>query len=144
MSRSRDTRTEDSMIATSAPIAEPSSGRIAGRGTPVLTFAAYELATVAMIGDDADDSRDPAEWRRSLSAIAWSRAVIVHGTGAETWYYGEATRAAEVTGRCLFVETDSNHAPAWIEAAIPRQVPLLTIIRPEGRVHPAGAGSAAS
>jgi hypothetical protein len=41
---------------------------------------------VVLIGDDAGDSRDPNEWRCAISAIAWARCAIVHGTGAQAWH----------------------------------------------------------
>jgi hypothetical protein len=94
------------------------------------------LPTVVLIGDDAGDSRDPDEWRCAISAIAWAKAAIVHGTGAQTWHYAEAIRAAKLMGRCLFVETDSAHAPAWAAAIQPRGIPGLSIIPPNGGVHP--------
>jgi hypothetical protein len=94
------------------------------------------LPTIVLIGDDAGDSRNPDEWRCSMSAIAWARSAIVHGTGAQAWHYAEAVRAAELTGRCLFIETDSAHAPAWAASILPRGIPGLSIIPPNGGVHP--------
>lgn len=95
------------------------------------------LPTVVTIGDDAGDSRDPDEWRCAISAIAWTRAAIVHGTGAEAWHYREAIRAAELKGRCLLIETDSAHVAAWLAALQPRQIPVLSIIPPPGTgAHP--------
>ena len=98
------------------------------------------LPAIVLIGDDYGDSRDPSEWRCSMSAIAWARSAVIHGTGAQAWHYAEAVRAAELTGRCLFVETDSAHAPAWAAAIMPRSIPCLSIIPPNGGVHPAVAG----
>jgi hypothetical protein len=97
------------------------------------------LPTIVLIGDDHGDSRDPDEWRCSMSVIAWSRCAIVHGTGATAAHYAEAVRAAEVTGRCLFIETDSAHASAWAAAIMPRGIPCLSIIPPGGGVHPVAA-----
>jgi hypothetical protein len=71
-----------------------------------------------------------------MAAIAWARSAIVHGTGAERWHYQEAIRAAEHTGRCLFVETDSGHVASWVAALAPRQIPALSIIPPAGVTHP--------
>jgi hypothetical protein len=100
------------------------------------------LPTVVLIGDDKGNSRDPADWRCSMAAIAWARAAIVHGCGAERWHYGEAIKAAEVTGRCLFVETDSDHVAAWVSAIAPRNIPPgLSIIPREGQKHPIPAGA---
>jgi len=95
------------------------------------------LPTIVLIGDDAGDSRDPAEWRCAMSAIAWAHCAIIHGTGAQATHYREAIRGAQRLGRCLFVETDSDHVPAWIAAILPRGIPTLRFIPPPGRVHPA-------
>lgn len=100
-----------------------------------------KLPTVVLIGDDHGDSRDPSAWRCSISAISWARAAIVHGTGAMAWHYAEAVRAAELTGRCLFVETDSDHVAAWLSAISPRQIPGLSLIPPAGQRHPVMPGS---
>jgi hypothetical protein len=94
------------------------------------------LPTIVLIGDDHGDSRNPDEWRCSMSAIAWARAAIVHGTGAQAWHYQEAIRGAELTGRCLFIETDSDHVASWVAALAPRQIPVLSIIPPGGATHP--------
>lgn len=95
-----------------------------------------KLPTIVVIGDDAGDSRDPAAWRCSMSAIAWARSAIVHGCGGELWHYRHAIKAAEATGRCLFVETDSDHAGACASAIEPRGIPGLTIIPRPGQRHP--------
>lgn len=95
-----------------------------------------KLPIIVLIGDDKGNSRDPADWRCSMSAIAWARSAIVHGTGAQAWHYAEAIRAAEKTGRCLFIETDSNHVAAWAAAVAPRGIPGLSIIPPAGQRHP--------
>jgi hypothetical protein len=98
------------------------------------------LPTIVLIGDDHGDSRNPDEWRCSKSAIAWARAAIVHGTGAQAWHYQEAIRVAELTGRCLFIETDSDHVASWASALAPRQIPGLSIIPPTGQRHPVAQG----
>jgi hypothetical protein len=95
------------------------------------------LPTIVLIGDDAGNSRDPAEWRCSMSVIAWARCAIVHGTGAQASHYREAIRGAQRLGRCLFIETDSAHVPGWVDTILPRGIPLLQFIPPSGRVHPA-------
>jgi hypothetical protein len=98
------------------------------------------LPTIVLIGDDHGDSRNPDEWRCSMSAIAWARSAIIHGTGAQAWHYAEAVRAAELTGRCLFIETDSAHVAAWLETIMPRQIPVLSIAPPPGTgPHPVPA-----
>jgi hypothetical protein len=92
---------------------------------------------VLLLADDLGDSRDPDEWRCAISAIAWARAAIVHGTGGKVEHYRETVRAAETLGRCLMVETDSARAPAWAAAIHPREIPGLVFIPPPGGVHPA-------
>jgi hypothetical protein len=110
------------------------------RTVQTLDSVRSELLAVAVIGNDDGDSRDAAERRRALSAIAWSRGIIVHGTGAQPGHYAEAIRAAEHTGRCLFVETDSDHVSAWL-AILPRRVPVLSIVPPPGSgPHPVPLG----
>lgn len=94
------------------------------------------LPMVVLIGDDYGDSSAPERWRCSISAIAWARFAIVHGTGAEAWHYACGIKAAERTGRCLFVETGSNQVAAWVSAIAPREIPGLMIIPPDGRTHP--------
>jgi hypothetical protein len=98
-----------------------------------------KLPRIVVISDDFGESRDPAEWRCAVSAIAWSRTAVVHGTGAQVEHYKTALLAAELLGRCLFIETDSDHAPAWAAAIQPREVPCLLLRPPNGGVHPANA-----
>jgi hypothetical protein len=97
------------------------------------------LPVVILISDDNGDSRDPCEWRCSISAIAWSKCALIHGTGGERWHYAEAIKAAQLTGRCLLVETDSSHVAAWSASIAPRQIPMLHIIPPAGCHHPVDA-----
>jgi hypothetical protein len=91
---------------------------------------------VVLLADDLGDSRDPDEWRSAVSAIAWARAAVIHGTGGRVEHYAEAVRAAETLGRCLMIETNSARAPAWAAAIHPREIPGLLIIPPRGGVHP--------
>jgi hypothetical protein len=96
------------------------------------------LPTIVLISDDDDyvETRNPDEWRCAISAIAWSRTAIVHGTGAQKHHYVAAVVGAVAAGRCLFVETDSRHAAAWVAAIRPRGVPALAFVPPPGEVHP--------
>ena len=59
-------------------------------------------------------------------------------TGAEPEQYEMAVIAAEAVGRVLFVETNSKQAPAWVDAVMPRGVPTVGFIPPNGGVHPSG------
>jgi hypothetical protein len=97
------------------------------------------LPLIVLISYDFGESRDPAEWRCATSAIAWSRTSVVHATGAQVEHYPTALIAAEITGRSLFIETDSDHAPAWGAAIQPREVLCLLLRPPNGGVHPAAA-----
>lgn len=92
---------------------------------------------VVLIADDAGNSRDPGEWRSSMSVIAWSRAAVVHGTGGKAEHYAAAVEMAKATGRVVMVETDSAHAAGWQEAIAPRGITCLAFIPPPGCVHPA-------
>jgi hypothetical protein len=94
---------------------------------------------VVLIADDAGNSRDPDEWRCAISAIAWARAALVHGTGGKVEHYREAVAAAEVKGRCLLVETDSAHVASWMAAIQPRKIPALMFIPHPGGSHPVAA-----
>lgn len=98
------------------------------------------LPQVLLIGDDGPGGgHNPNEWRSAISAIAWSRSVIIHGAGSEVQHYATAVAGAELCGKLLFVETDSAHVAAWVDAVLPRGVPLLTIVPPVGLPHPAAA-----
>jgi hypothetical protein len=94
------------------------------------------LPMVVLIGDDHGNSSAPDRWRCSISAIAWARFAVVHGTGGEASHYARGIEAAEWTGRCLFVETGSDQVAAWVSAIAPRGIPGLMIIPPAGQVHP--------
>jgi hypothetical protein len=98
-----------------------------------------EIPRIVLILDDYGQSRDPAEWRCGISAIAWARTAVIHGAGGLVEHYRTAVLSAAVTGRCLFVETDSACAPAWAAAIEPRQIPCLVIVPPSGGLHPAEA-----
>jgi hypothetical protein len=97
------------------------------------------LPTVILVSDDAGDSRNPNEWRCFLSVSAWARTAVVHGTGARHWHYDAVVEAAQRAGRCLVIETDSDHAGAWAAALAPREIPTLVITPPSGGIHPVGA-----
>jgi hypothetical protein len=97
---------------------------------------ASKIPRVVLISDDREQSRGPEEWRCAISAITWARTAVVHGAGAEIEHYSTAVLSAEITGRCLFVETTSVHAPAWAAAIEPRGVPFLVIVPGDGGVHP--------
>jgi hypothetical protein len=58
------------------------------------------LPRIVVLSDDLGQSRDPAEWRCAISAVAWSKTAIVHGTGAQVQHYRTALLAAELSGRC--------------------------------------------
>jgi hypothetical protein len=97
---------------------------------------------IVLIADDSGDSRDPDEWRCAISATAWAKSAIIHGTGAKPEHYHEAVTAAEVTKRCLLVETNSARAAAWVAAIEPREIPGLVFVPPRGGVHPVRSGAA--
>jgi hypothetical protein len=92
---------------------------------------------VILIGDDDGLDRGPSGWRLAERALAWARAVLLHGAGAEIIHYEGAIMAAQLTGRCLIVECSSATLPAWetLAKAAPHR-PRTLIIRPRGGVHP--------
>jgi hypothetical protein len=96
------------------------------------------LPTIILISDDDDavKTRDPDEWRCALSAIAWARGAIVHGTAARGPEYAAAVTMAESLGRFLLIETGSRHVQAWMTAISPRRIPALALIPKNGGVHP--------
>lgn len=89
---------------------------------------------LALIGDDDYQASGPGGWRCTARALAWARAVIVHGAAATVETYALAVAAAERTGRALLVETDSAHLAEWV-ARVPPEV-ATQVIAPEGGVHP--------
>jgi hypothetical protein len=89
----------------------------------------------AALSQYSQSGHDTSRRRCAISAIVWSRAAIVHRTGGQVSHYTEAISAAEIKGRCLFIETDSVHAPAWAVAIQSREVPYLNL-PPKGGVHP--------
>lgn len=99
------------------------------------------LPRVLLIGDDAGDSRDPSEWRCAMSAMAWARSAVVHGTGAKPDHYKIAIELAVQTGKCLLVETDSDHAPVWADGLHAPGFPLFLFIPPGGGTHPSPSAS---
>ena len=96
------------------------------------------LPTIVVISDDDDavESRAPDEWRCGISAVAWSRMILIHGTGKMGPEYLAAIAAARVVGRVLIIETGSAHVMAWAAAVKPRGVSTLTLLPPPPGVHP--------
>jgi hypothetical protein len=96
------------------------------------------LPTIVLISDDDDavETRNPDEWRCAISAIAWARGAIVHGTAARGPEYAAAVTLAGSLGRLLLVETGSRHVQAWMTAIAPRRIPALALIPKDGGVHP--------
>ena len=105
-----------------------------------------KLPTIVLISDDNDavESRPPDEWRCAISAIAWARRAMIHGTAKMGAEYIDAVTFAESVGRFLLIETESRHVAAWFAAIEPRRVPTLVIMpRPPG-VHPISAPAVAA
>lgn len=93
---------------------------------------------VLLVGDDDYRSTGPAGWPMADAMARWCRFAIVHATGAEVSHYQSALLLAEAHGTVLFVETDSAHEAAWVEAvqAAPGSRGLQIIRTRSGGVHP--------
>jgi hypothetical protein len=91
---------------------------------------------VAIVGGDVGDgARDPLpeDWLCARRLREWCATAIVHGAGGEPEHYREAVRAAELTGRCAFIETTSDRARAWADYLRPKRT---LVIVPRQGVHP--------
>jgi hypothetical protein len=93
--------------------------------------------TVVLIGDDDGLERGPGGWLLARRAVAWARAVMIHGAGAELAHYEVAIIAAELTGRCLIIECGTATLAAWtaLVRAAPHK-PETLVIQPHGGAHP--------
>jgi hypothetical protein len=105
-------------------------------------FKAFIRATsnrpaVMLIGDDDSMDCGPSGWAQAERVLRWTRALVLHGAGAEIQHYEAAIMAAELARRLLVIECSTATLGAWatpVEAA-PNRVPTL-VIRPRGGVHP--------
>lgn len=93
---------------------------------------------IVLIGDDDHASTGPAGWRCAARLNRWTRATMVHGSGANPAHYEAAVFAARGCGRVVLIECVSAHAPAW-RAVFEGRCPVLLIEPPAGGVHPAPA-----
>jgi hypothetical protein len=92
---------------------------------------------IAIIGDDDFASTGPAGFPSAKRFGYWSRAVMVHGAGAEAAHYALAVEAALVLRQVLLVETDAQHIEEWTRfLGDGKRAPILEI-RPRDGIHPA-------
>jgi hypothetical protein len=74
-----------------------------------------KLPLIVVISDDFGESRDPSEWRCAISAIAWSRTAIAHGTGAQVEHYQPFLQPSSRGAACL-----SKRMPLMHPHGLPR------------------------
>lgn len=93
---------------------------------------------IALIGDDSGLDQGPAGWPIAERVVAWSRAVIIHASGAEIPHYESAIVAAKLVGRVCFIECSTATAQAWVRlVAAAKHCPHTLVVRPQnGGEHP--------
>lgn len=108
------------------------------RQVKLFLAAAGRQPAVVLLGDDDDEPSGPAGWACARRLLDWADLLIVHGTGGEREHYEAAVEATQTLRRVLFVETTSDLAPAWIEAArLCNPLPALRLHLPQpGASHP--------
>ncbi len=95
---------------------------------------------VIVIGDDDLGSPGPTGWPQARRLFRWARAAVVHGAAGKPEHYAAAVVIAGLAGRVLFVETNTQHAPAWLDmarAALPPPAILAILTPPGAPPHPA-------
>jgi hypothetical protein len=99
--------------------------------------ATGDRPAVMLIGDDDGMDRGPSGWAQAERALRWTRALMLHGAGAEIEHYEAVIIAAELAGRMLVIECSTATLGAWVGLvkAAPQRPPTL-VIRPRGGVHP--------
>jgi hypothetical protein len=92
---------------------------------------------VMLIGDDDGMDCGPSGWAQAERVLRWTRALMLHGAGAEIEHYEAAIIAAELVRRMLVIECSTATLGAWVALvkAAP-QLPPTLVIRPHGGVHP--------
>ena len=92
---------------------------------------------VLAIGDDDHLERGPGGWPLAARAIAWARAIMVHGAAAELDHYEAVLLSAERVGRCLIIECSTTTLPAWIaRVSSAKNRPPTLVIEPREGPHP--------
>ena len=97
------------------------------------TLKTFERPVLVIVGDDDYGSTGPAGWTTKVPLMRWTRAVMVHGAGAEPDHYWAAVAGSEAHGRFVLVETSSEHVPAWMACAAER---VAVAIVPRNGPHP--------
>jgi len=104
---------------------------------PIRDMERMNRPVVVLLGDDDGMVTGPAGWASVGRLQYWPRAVMIHAAGGTAEHYQDAVAAAEVTGRCLIVETTSGKAEswaAWIKKAPQR--PHVLMVLPRNGLHP--------
>ena len=110
-----------------------------GQDAPRRLLEGARRPTCTWLQDDDEVSTGPsgfpsAKWL----CTRWARMALVHGAGGEREHYAGAVIATLTHGRVLFIETDSRHADEWCDLlGNGTRIPVLKIIPPDGRQHPA-------
>lgn len=97
------------------------------------TLKTFARPVMVIVGDDDHAATGPAGWPTTAPLMRWTRAVMVHGAGAEPDHYKAAVAGTEAHGRFVLVETSSQHVPAWMTCAADR---VAVAIVPRNGPHP--------
>ena len=97
------------------------------------------LPILVGIQDDDHAASGPTRFPAGRKVLRWTRGVVLNAAAGDAAHYGAAVAAARALGSLVLIETGTDHALAWrdaaIRAALPRTVPLTMILPREG-VHP--------
>jgi len=89
--------------------------------------------TLVVVSDDDYASTGPRGWRSAAVITSWAGAALIHAAGVDRETYRAAAQAARIVGRCVLIETSSEHAEGWAELI--QDKPALVII-PRTGAHP--------
>jgi hypothetical protein len=109
------------------------------RGGGIRSIKRARLPAVVLLPDDDGLSTGPAGFPAARSVLRWCRGLLLHAAGGEPVHYEMAVEMAEAEGSCALIETGTEHAEAWLEAArraaAPRRHRTLAIW-PRNGLHP--------
>jgi hypothetical protein len=106
-----------------------SSTRLKRAGRPV----------VVVLGDDDYMTTGPDGWVCTERVFGWARHIIIHAAAGHAEHYEAIALAAQVSGRLVLIETSSDAAVAWNNAAVKlgRRAVIQAVIPGPGVQHPA-------
>lgn len=95
---------------------------------------------VLVIGDDDHENTGPNGFPFAVAACRWAdrKAIILHAAGGAPEHYAFAVEGALACGRCLLIETGTDHAEIWA-AAMTRYAPnarKLAVLTRHRAAHP--------